>query len=206
MPNLRTKVDPHWALLEQFLRLLPESSLNKLTGGMAEGSQFFSHYMAGSGTPMEYKISPEHWGALIQQANKQGWESSTNPEAPKDSQFSRVTPSNYNTGGTSNEIYRGIMDIYGNNTTIRKTPVSSTNSSIPDTSYSLQDKYDFNRGDVKSFYGESREISPVIGYLLRLFDKNTFSKDIGNWINVNPGKGKSFPILSEYLKKGVVSP
>ena len=62
------------------IQTMSVSELDRLTGGVGRSSRAMTHYLLGSGEPMNFELSEDEWKLVIDQTEKYGWKPSTNPE------------------------------------------------------------------------------------------------------------------------------
>jgi len=203
-----------WKALNALMGIIPD----KYIPTNLRGAKLLSHYLAGSGKAMQYKIPRKDFESLIdlhETVKKapyptdpkvlatEGWEAeilefierlkdwtpSTNPKAQPNSMYSQLRVP------LASYKNRGInesigLNTYGNTTTMRKTPLNEN-----ETLYTLLDKFDFQTGKSVGNSGRIEKESRDLGnsFFLKLlsgFDKNVFRpyKYFPNVVDIYPNQ------------------
>lgn len=185
--------------------------LSQLTGDdLSQAAVYMSHFLGGSGEPLELEISDDEWKSLIKTAEKPGavvegtktreWTPSTNPKYHADQgwEWKQIRPLNA----------KKLYNIIGNTTTLRRRKIDNGKYE-----YQIAEDFDFTRGVGGKDYGrKARNVPPSIAKLIEtVFPEYTkdYSEgrkkagfpDIGRIATTEKlaTKGVPVPIKSSYI-------
>ena len=185
--------------------------LSQLTGDdLSQAAVYMSHFLGGSGEPLELEISDDEWKSLIKTAEKPGavvkgtktreWTPSTNPKYHADQgwEWKQIRPLNA----------KKLYNIIGNTTTLRRRKIDNGKYE-----YQIAEDFDFTRGVGGEDFGrKARNVPPSIAKLIEtVFPEYTkdYSEgrkkagfpDIGRIATTEKlaTKGVPVPIKSSYI-------
>jgi len=144
--------------------------LSELTGeNLSQAAVYMSHFLGGSGEPLELEISDDEWKVLIKTADKgtqtvypgdgtevekkNPWTPSTNPEYHADQgwEWKQITPS-YELSDIDNTGFLqqpGLYHILGSTTTVRRRKIDKDKYE-----YQIAEDFDFTEGEGPSKGGQ----------------------------------------------------
>ena len=138
--------------------------LSELTGeDLSQAAVYMSHFLGGSGEPLELEISDKDWSQLVKGANDTGgkttWTPSTNPEYHADQgwEWKQINP-DWGEQPSKKPLY----NILGKTTTLRRRKIDNGKYE-----YQIAEDFDLTRGvGGEDFKRKARKVPPSIAKLI----------------------------------------